>query len=35
LVWAPPRKGVRVLRGTPTLLNITVEEVFQAAMAVL
>jgi len=32
-VWAPPRPRVRVLRGTPTLKNITVEEVFQAAVA--
>jgi len=34
-VWAPPRSGVRVLRGTPTLKNISVEEVFQAAIAIL
>src|SRR5271156_5597210 len=31
--WAPPRPGARGLRGTPTLKNITVEEVFQAALA--
>jgi len=35
VVWAPPRKGVRVLRGTPTLHNISVEEVYQAACAAL
>jgi heptosyltransferase-3 len=35
VVWAPPRSGVRVLRGTPTLRNIAVEEVFQAAISVL
>ena len=34
-VWAPPRPGVRVLRGDPTLKNIAVEEVFQAALALL
>ena len=34
-VWAPPRPGVRVLRGDPTLKNITVEEVFQAATSIL
>ena len=34
-VWAPPRPGVQVLRGTPTLGNISVEEVFQAALALL
>lgn len=34
-VWAPPRPGVRVLRGDPTLKNIAVEEVFQAALAIL
>jgi heptosyltransferase-2 len=34
-VWAPPRTGVRVLRGDPTLKNIAVEEVFQAATSVL
>ena len=35
VVWAPPRAGVRVLRGTPTLHNIAVEEVFQEAIALL
>ena len=34
-VWAPPRAGVHVLRGTPTVGNITVDEVFQKAAAVL
>jgi heptosyltransferase-2 len=34
-VWAPPRAGVRVLRGTPTLKNISVEDVFQAALSLL
>jgi len=34
-VWAPPRFGVCVLRGDPTLKNISVEEVFQAASSCL
>jgi len=34
-VWAPPRPGVRVLQGSPTLGELAVEEVFQAAMALL
>jgi heptosyltransferase-2 len=34
-VWAPPRKGVHVLRGDPTLHNIPVEEVFQKVTALL
>ncbi|MCE0522551.1 MAG: glycosyltransferase family 9 protein [Methylacidiphilales bacterium] len=34
-IWAPPRTGVRALRGTPTLKNIAVEDVFQAALALL
>ena len=34
-VWAPPRAGVQVLRGTPTVGNITVDEVFQKAAAML
>jgi heptosyltransferase III len=34
-VWAPPRPGVRVLRGDPTLKNIPVEDVFQAATSIL
>jgi heptosyltransferase-2 len=29
-VWAPPREGVRVLRGDPTIRNICVEEVHAA-----
>jgi len=33
-VWAPPRSGVHVLRGTPTLKNIAVEEVFQLAISI-
>jgi heptosyltransferase-3 len=35
VVWAPPRPQVRVLQGKPALKNLGVEEVFQAAMAVL
>jgi heptosyltransferase-3 len=31
VVWAPPRAGVKVLHGDPTIRNISVEEVFQAA----
>jgi heptosyltransferase-2 len=27
-IWAPPRQGVHVLRGTPTVGNISVEDVF-------
>ncbi|MEI9999321.1 MAG: glycosyltransferase family 9 protein [Verrucomicrobiota bacterium] len=34
VVWAPPRAGVRVLRGDPTIRNLTVEEVFTAALEV-
>jgi heptosyltransferase III len=30
-VWAPPRSGVRVLKGAPLLADLTVDEVFQAA----
>jgi len=30
-VWAPPRDGVRVLRGDPTIRNISGEEVLAAA----
>jgi heptosyltransferase-2 len=30
-VWAPPREGVRALRGEPTVGNISVEEVYEAA----
>jgi heptosyltransferase-2 len=30
-VWAPPRKGVHVLRGEPTVGNISVDEVLVAA----
>jgi heptosyltransferase-2 len=32
-VWAPPRKGVHVLRGNPTLRNLSLDQVFHAAMA--
>jgi heptosyltransferase III len=32
-VWAPPRPGVRVLKGVPALKDLAVEEVFQAAVA--
>ncbi len=35
VVWAPPRDGVRVLRGTPTIKNISVEEVEAVARKVL
>jgi heptosyltransferase-2 len=31
VVWAPPRKGVRVLRGEPTVANILLEEVLGVA----
>jgi heptosyltransferase-3 len=34
-VWAPPRPGVSVLKGVPTLPHLHVEEVFHAAMAML
>jgi heptosyltransferase-3 len=34
-VWAPPRTGVSVLKGVPALNDLNVEEVFQAAMAML
>jgi len=34
-IWAPPRPGVQTLRGLPSLANLTVEEVFQTAAAVL
>ena len=30
-VWAPPRAGVRVLRGELTMHNISLEEVYEAA----
>jgi len=32
-VWAPPRKGVHILKGRPSLKEITVDEVFQAAIS--
>jgi heptosyltransferase-2 len=35
VVWAPPRAGVRVLKGIPALEDLAVEEVFQAALAML
>jgi heptosyltransferase-2 len=35
VVWAPPREGVRVLRGDPTTKNISVDEVGAAAGAAL
>lgn len=31
VVWAPPRKGVQVLKGSPQLKDLTVDEVFRAA----
>ena len=34
-VWAPSRPGVRVLKGVPALQDLAVEEVFQAAIALL
>jgi heptosyltransferase-3 len=34
-VWAPPRPGVRVLRGDPTIRNIGLAEVYGAALSVL
>jgi heptosyltransferase-2 len=34
-VWAPPREGVHVLRGTPTLSNISVDAVFEQAAPLL
>jgi heptosyltransferase-3 len=34
-VWAPPRPGVRVLKGVPELRDLAVEEVFQAAASLL
>jgi heptosyltransferase-3 len=35
VVWAPPRPGVHVLRGTPTVGNISIDEVLEKALAVL
>jgi heptosyltransferase-2 len=35
VVWAPPRQGVRVLQGVPALKDLAVEDVFQAALALL
>lgn len=35
VVWAPPRPGVRVLTGVPALKDLAVEDVFQAALALL
>jgi len=34
-VWAPPRPGVRVLRGDPTMRNISLEDAYKAARSVL
>ena len=34
-VWAPPRKGVRVLKGTPTLQSLPVQPVFDEAISLL
>jgi heptosyltransferase-3 len=34
-VWAPPRSGVRVLRGDPTMRNIPVDPVFQSAKSLI
>lgn len=35
LIWAPPRKGVHVLKGSPLLKDLHVEEVLQAALKLL
>ena len=35
VVWAPPRTGVKVLQGDPTMHNIAVEDVLNAAVSVL
>jgi len=35
VVWAPPRSGVRVLKGVPALKDLAVEDVFQAALSIL
>ena len=35
VVWAPPREGVRVLRGEPTTGNIGLEEVYEAVRNIL
>jgi heptosyltransferase-3 len=35
IVWAPPRSGVRVLKGAPAWKDLAVEEVFQTAWALL
>jgi heptosyltransferase-2 len=35
LVWAPPRPGVTVLKGGPGLKDLSVEQVFQAAISLL
>jgi heptosyltransferase-2 len=34
-VWAPPRAGVHALRGTPTVTNISSDEVFHRVAALL
>jgi len=34
-VWAPPRSGVRILKGTPTLKNLPVDDVLRAALALI
>jgi heptosyltransferase-2 len=34
-VWAPPRPGVRVLRGEPTTANIALADVYAAAVSAL
>ncbi len=34
-IWAPPRKGVRVLKGNPSIQDISGDEVFSAAISVL
>jgi ADP-heptose:LPS heptosyltransferase len=33
VVWAPPREGVRVLKKSESLKDLTVEEVLQTALA--
>ena len=34
-VWAPPRPGVHVVKGIPSLPELSVEDVFRAALSVL
>jgi heptosyltransferase-3 len=34
-IWAPPRAGVRVLKGVPALQDLPVEQVFETALSIL